>query len=71
METSMASKTLCKVIRIAGQSLLAIFAAMFAMVSAACLIVAAVEGEAFSLIGCAACAFIAWVCWSARRDMIC
>lgn len=70
METSMASKTLCKVIRIAGQSLLAIFAALFVLTAAAVLIVGIIEQDIISIFASAVMAFIAWVCWSVRGDVI-
>ena len=70
METqvSKATKVCLKLIGFASSLLLTIFAGIFAMMSLSALFLSIIEKDLISVLGCAAAGFVAWTCWSIRKD---
>ena len=68
-EISKATKIACKIIGYFSRVLLALFAFLFGATGIVALASAVIDKDFFGVIGCAACAFVAWVCWSVRRDI--
>jgi hypothetical protein len=64
------SKTLLKVIGFGGSLLLTTFAGMFGMVSLSALVMSVIEKDLLSVIGSAVAGFLAWICWSIRKDTL-
>lgn len=65
--TSMVSKTLMKVIGIAGSILLTLFAGLWGFVSVSALFISIIEGDLVNMIGCVAAGLAALFCWSLRK----
>lgn len=65
--TSMVSKTLMKVIGIAGSILLTLFAGLWGYVSLSALFLSIIEGDLVNMIGCVAAGLAALFCWSLRK----
>lgn len=64
------SKTFLKVIGIAGSFLLTIYAGLFAMVSLSALFLSVIEKDFISVVACVASAFLSWIFWSVRKDVL-
>lgn len=64
------SKTLLKVIGFGGSLLLTTFAGLFGMVSLSALVMSVIEKDLLSVIGSAVTGFLAWMCWSIRKDTL-
>ena len=58
-----------KAIDYASVVLFALFAGVFALLSLTALVITFVEGDAFNLIGFAACAVLAWITWQCKGDI--
>lgn len=63
----MVSKTLMKVIGIAGSILLTLFAGLWGYVSLSALFLSIIEGDLVNMIGCVAAGLAALFCWSLRK----
>ena len=63
----MVSKTLMKVIGIAGSILLTLFAGLWGFVSVSALFISIIEGDLVNMIGCVAAGLAALFCWSLRK----
>lgn len=66
---SKATKFVCSATSLLGRIFLILFALMFAAVGIAALVSAIIDSDFFGVIGCGACAFLAWTCWSIRRTI--
>lgn len=69
MET-MVSKTLLKVIGFLSSLLLTVFAGMFGLTAIGMLVLSAIDKDIISVLISCVCAFIGWVCWSVRKDVL-
>lgn len=69
MENNM-NKTFAKVLAIGTSALIAIFAGIFWLISLSALFISLVEKDFFSVIVSGVCAFLGWVCWSVRKDVL-
>jgi hypothetical protein len=67
---SMVSKTFLKVMGFCGSLLLSVFAGIFALLALALMCVGIVEGDLLTASISAFAGFIAWVCWSVRKDTL-
>ena len=70
MTTSKAMKTFLKVLGFAGYVLLTTFAAMFAMAALAAFISMFSDSFVFGLFGTVGAGFLAYTCWSIRKDTL-
>lgn len=68
--TSMVSKTLMKVIGIAGSILLTIFAGMFGFISVSTLIMSVIDKGILTVAASIGSGFLAWMVWSIRKDTL-
>ena len=66
---SKVEKVAARVIRFLSSALLTLFSFMFGATSIAAVATAIIDRDFMGVIGCGACAFLAWVCWSVRRDV--
>ena len=70
MEKEKLTKIACKAIGFASSILLTIFAGAFGFASVATLVISAIDQDLISVIASGVWAFLAWVCWSIRRDVL-
>lgn len=68
--TQKTTDAIVKAIGIVGYVLLTTFMVVFGILAVIALGLTFIEGEAFNLVGVAACSFITWVMWSIRRDTL-
>ena len=59
-----------KALGIISYFLLTAFMTLFAILSILALVLTFVEKDPFNLVGVAGCAFIAWVMWSLKSEMV-
>jgi hypothetical protein len=65
-----ATKIICKTIGIAGSLLLTLFSGVFALIALSALVMSIIDKCIVSVIGCVACAFVACILWSIRKDTL-
>lgn len=70
MEKGKSNKLVCKVIDLATSVLLTIFAGTFGFLSIVALVMSAIDKDLISVIASGVLAFLAWICWSIRRDIL-
>lgn len=64
------NKLACKVIGIAGCIFLTFFAGFFGLACIATLVMSAIDHDLLSAVISTACGFLAWTCWTIRRDTL-
>lgn len=70
MEKEKLNEIACKVIGLASSIMLTIFAGVFGLASVATLVISAIDKDLVSVIASGVWAFLAWICWSIRRDVL-
>lgn len=70
MEKTIVAKAFMKAIGFGGSLLLTMFAGLFGMVSLSALVMSVIDKDLFSVIGSAVAGFLAWMCWSIRKDAL-
>lgn len=70
MRTDKIADAVVNVINIAGYISLTAFMAFFIILAVLALALTFIEGDIFNLIGVGGCAFLAWVLWSVRREIL-
>ena len=63
-----ATKIICKTIGIAGSVFLTLFSGAFTLLALSALVMSIIDKCLVSVIGCIACAFVACILWSIRKD---
>lgn len=64
------NRTIVKVFGVGASALIAIFAGMFGLLSISALTMSIIEKDPLSVIASMVCAFLCWVCWSVRKDVL-
>lgn len=67
---SMVSKTFLKAIGLAGSLFLTLFAGLFGFISLSLFFESIIYGGILSVAGCSLFGFVAWICWSVRKDTL-
>ena len=67
---SKVSKATIRIVKVIGCAMATLFSGLFAFTALAALFISITEGDLLSLIGCAACSFLACLTWSVRRDIL-
>lgn len=64
------NKIACKAIGFAACLFLTLFAGFFGLASIATLVMSAIDHELLSAVISAVCGFLAWTCWTIRKDTL-
>ena len=70
MEREKLNEMACKVIGLAASILLTVFAGAFGLAAIATLVISAIDKDLVSVIASGVWAFLAWVCWAIRKDVL-
>jgi len=70
MKTEKITDAIVKAINIAGYISVTAFMVFFIILAVFALVLTFIEGDIFNLIGVGGCAFITWVLWSVRREIL-